>query len=487
MMRLWLALDVGTTGAKAALLDENGGVVRSAYRTYMTSTGDGTLEQDARDWWAAVVDATRELNAGAVNAIALTGQMQDMILLDGQGEPIRPVLLYSDTRAWREAEALNAQFGAERLRAITGNGQDGSSLLAKLHWLRTHEPDTFRRSARLLIGAADYIALRMTGTASTDTTTASTTGLLDIGTRAYLAPDILAELGLSDAARLLPAVHAGGAQDGWLTSEAAEVLHLPPGIPVHHGPGDAGATTFGAGSGEPGRAYGYIGTSGWVAFTSETRIASENTVFTLAHARSDYLITIAPLLTAGGNLDWVRALFEVESHADLIGEALGRPPSGLLYLPYLNGERFPFSDPFARGAFIGLSANHRRADLCRAVLEGVVYAYRHAIDILGEQPAALTLTGGGTRSRGWSQLVADVTGLHVSLVNDPANVGLRGAVLAARVARGELAGYALADEPGEFLHPDITHHAHYARQYVLFRHAYPALKSLFAEMARSSA
>jgi xylulokinase len=488
MTGVYLAFDFGTTGTKSALIDRDGRTLRTAYRAYATHTeAGGVVEQQVADWWEAVIGATHDLAAEteSVGAIALTGQMQDLILLDAAGDAVRPVILYSDSRAHHEAAHLNAQVGAERLEAVTGNAQDAGSLLAKLRWLLQHEPTSVTRSAHLLVGAADVIAMRLTGAAVSDTTTASTTGLLDITTRRTLETAFLMELGLSAVERLLPTPTPGGARVGTLTAEAAGVLGLRAGLPVHHGPGDAGATTLGVGSGEPGAAYAYIGMSGWVAFTGTQRITGQGRVFTLAHPRADQYITIAPLLTAGGNLDWARALFGVDDHAALIAEALDHPPSSLLYLPYLNGERSPFSDPFARGAFIGLNPRHTRADLCRAVLEGVIYAYRHALSTLIADPLTrLTLTGGGTRSERWCQLFADITGVPVALAGDAEHVGVRGAVLAAQVAAGERRDYAPAGffPLAETLTPDNAHHAHYERQFVLFKASYPALKPIFAEL-----
>jgi len=487
MIKTWLAIDIGTTGAKAALLGAEGLTIRSTYRTYPTQNLNDGIEQEATDWWAAVIDAVQALDATDAGAIALTGQMQNVILLDINGTPTHPVILYSDTRAYAEASAINTAFDADRLRALTGNTQDASSLLAKLRWLKAHKPNALANSAYLLFGSADYIALKMSGTAATDSTTASTTGLLDLTTRAILDSAHLNALGLGDLARLMPSVHAGGAQVGMLSSAAAQALHLKVGIPVYHGPGDAGATTFGAGAGEAGRAYGYIGTSGWVAFSSAVRTSQLEGVFTLAHTRSDTFITVAPLLTAGGNLDWFFDLLAVGSsqYTALITGALNYPPSNLLYLPYLNGERSPFRDPFARGAFIGLSATHTRADLCRAVLEGVVYAYRHALETLIHDPlASLTLTGGGTRSQDWCQLFADAIGLPVAVTADPANVGARGAVLAARAAIGEISNYApAAGFPIALtLTPDLTQRSRHDRQYSLFKATYQALKPIFADL-----
>jgi xylulokinase len=486
-MANWLTLDIGTTGTKAALMEANGQVLRSAYRDYPTQTAEGgVVEQDVRDWWQAAADAARELNPTDAEAIVITGQMQNVILLDASGEPVRPVILYSDSRAHAEAAALQAAVEPETLRQLTGNDQEAGSLIAKLRWLMAHEPQTLERAAHLLVGAADAIAFRLTGKAASDTTTASTTGLMDISTRAWLSADDLARCGIASAGRLFANLRSGGSQIGAVLPQPAAAWQVRPGIPVYLAPGDAGAATLGAGSGVPGYPYAYIGTSGWVAFTADHRALPESGVFTLAHPQPERFICVAPLLTAAGNFDWAKGLFGADSHAAMIDAALAQPPARLLYLPYLNGERSPFSDPFARGAFIGLEPRHTQPDLVRAVLEGVAFAYRHALDSLLNTPIAhLVLTGGGTRSAGWCQMIADITGVEVSIAPDAANVGLRGAVLAARVADGAAPNFALADSAQQttVIQPDSARHAHYDRQYRHFRAAYPALKSLFADMA----
>jgi xylulokinase len=321
--------------------------------------------------------------------------------------------------------------------------------------------------------------------AVSDSTTASTTGLLDISTRQWLDASLFDRMGLAHVVRLLPDVYPGGAQIGALSAYAAQVLGVPPRIPVHHGPGDAGAATIGVGSGEPGQVYAYVGTSGWVAFTGVERIAAETGVFTLAHPNPDKFIYVAPLLTAGGNFEWARQVFELSDAGEMITTALGQSPSSLFYLPYLNGERSPFSDPFARGAFIGLNARHTKMDLCRAVLEGVAYAYRHARDALISGPTtAITITGGGAQSRDWCQLFADITNTPITIADDASNVGLHGAVLAAQVNSGAYGHFAPPSyfPVAETIHPDQTYRTHFDHQYRLYCAAYPALKEIFGQM-----
>ncbi len=492
MIKKWLAFDIGTTSTKAALVDKDGCILRMVSREYPTNTAEGgVMEQNAIDWWQAALEASHELEAAnEVEAIALTGQMQDLILLDATGEPMRPVILYSDTRARAEADEVIALIGSDQLRALTGNDQDAGGLLAKLLWLRKNEGETLGKARHLLLGAADYLAFKMTSRAVSDTTTASTTGLLNIATCTALDDSVFAELGLNllreDEAHLLPEITSGGTSVGTLTSSAAEALGLQAGIPVHHGPGDAGATTLGAGSGEAGAAYLYLGTSGWVAFTSPDRADPAQGVITLAHPHPGHYIQVAPLLTAGGNLEWVRDLFHSDDYDSLIKHALQRPSISLLYLPYLNGERSPIRDPLARGAFVGIDATTNKADLYRAVLEGVIYAYRHAIDALMPVfPEMVTLTGGGTRSQAWCQLFADILSIPVAIFSNAENVGIRGAVLAAQVTVRERDNFAASDflPVAAVLKPQTETRSHFDQKYQLFRKLYPVLKPIYIDMA----
>jgi len=485
---LWLIIDIGTSGAKIALITAAGQLLDTTTQPYDTFSADGGVnEQNAADWWQAVIAACQSFGAkmAPVSAVAVTGQMQDAILIDGDGTPTHPVILYSDTRASAEAEMVVARVGAERLKALTGNEQGADSLWAKLLWLTTHRPDAIEKAYSILFGAADAVIFHLTGKPSTDTTTASTTGLMDLHERRWLSEALLETMGIGASAGKLPELVAGGSQVGTVTARAAAVLGLSIGIPVYHGAGDAGAATIGAGSGEIGRAYGYLGTSGWVAFTADTPGSPENGVFTLAHPQPNRFIQIAPLLTAAGNLEWIRDLFATESVETLIDEACARPVSKVIYLPYLNGERTPFRDPLARAAFIGMGSTTERADLVRAVLEGVAFGYRHALDALMPQPPShLMLTGGGTRSLKWCQIFADVLGLDILIGTDADHVGVRGALLSAQVARGVFTSYIpVGFTPSEqTLTPHLVQYGLYQAKYAVYRAAYPAMKDLFGQL-----
>lgn len=487
-MTLWLAFDIGTTGTKAALVEAEGEslrVLKTAYRAYETHYFEGgSAEQDARDWWRAACEAAHELDASRVEAIAITGQMQNVILIDAAGEPVRPVILYMDGRAVKEAEFVAEQIGGDVfLRIMTGNQQTANGLFAKLRWLAAHDMPSLEQASHLLMGAADFVAYHLTGIAASDTTTASTTGLINLEERTWFSRNLYASAQIGGAVRLFPRLVPGGSQVGATHQSGANPLGVRAGIPVYLAPGDAGATTLGIGSGVPGIPYGYIGTSGWVGYTSSQRGSIEKGVITIAHPDPELVICVAPMLTAGGNFDWARETLGFTDVGGMIESALAASPTNLIYLPYLNGERSPFSDPHARGSFIGLSRNHTREDMARAVLEGVAFTYKHALDALISEPVDLLgLTGGGTRSAGFGQLVADVTGVRVVLPDDAANTGLRGAIMAAQVKRGEREGFRLPESASATFTPDPEMTTLYARKYAWFRDAYPALKGLFGEM-----
>lgn len=481
---IYLAFDIGTTGTKAALITAEGEVLETGYQSYVSFSAEGGIaEQDANDWYLASCQASKQLDGTKAEAIVLTGQMQNVILLDALGEPLRPVILYSDSRARKEAQAFQNSLGIAQLRKLTGNDQEAGSLLAKLEWLKTHERSALAKARYLLLGAADYLAFKLTGQAFSDSTTASTTGLMDLATRDW-ADGLLKELKLLEFKPLFPQLVTGGQAVGQVQPDKHEALGVRAGLPVYLAPGDAASASLGIGSGVVGQAYAYMGSSGWLAFSSTSAGLPEKGVFSLAHPDPKLFICIAPLLTAGGNLDWAKTQFGYNSYDTMIGEALARPISPLLYLPYLQGERSPFSDPHARAAFIGLNASHSKADMARAVLEGLAFAYKQALEALIDEPVAkLLLTGGGSRSPAFAQLLASISGLTLGIPNDTEYTGLRGAVLAAEALKNRR-GYQLKPEIRYEFMPELV--PAYQEKYQLFLEAYKQLKDLFKKMAAFS-
>lgn len=495
-----LVVDVGTSAVKAAVVDPSGSPLARAEEDLAQPAGrDGAMEQDSRDWERAARATTMELGdrgaLASIRRVVLTGQMQDLTLLDETDVAIRPTLLYGDVRAGPEAEEVRTRLGVERLRAETGNETDAGGLLAKALWLRRYEPEALSGARRSFLGAADLLAYRLSGAHACDTTTASTTGLMRFARREPLLASDFEALELGSFRATLPSFVAGGAHVGRVLAGAARSWGLPEGTPVHVAPGDAGATTIGAGAGVPGRASAYLGTSGWVA-VSDARLGDPAAgLFTLAHPDAGRAIRIAPLLTAAGNLRWVRdAMFPGRDVGELVEAAASRPGGRLIYLPYLAGERAPFRDPAARGAFIGLDASTRGEDMVRAVLEGVALAFRHALEALapdsgtgagasGGASRPLVLSGGGTRSTGWCRIFADALGMPVQVLGDAELVAVRGALRSAQVAAGVAADYHV-EVTGPILEPDPERRRRLDDLYQVFRSSYPSLRATFASLAR---
>ncbi|MCY4147171.1 MAG: FGGY family carbohydrate kinase [Chloroflexi bacterium] len=482
----WLVFDIGTGSAKAALIRDSR-ILATASAAYPTVHGaGGVVEQDAEQWWAAARSCCRDLSPRRLAGIALTGQMQDVVLLDESGEVIRPVILYSDTRARAEIEQIHAFISQTELTSLTGAQQTAGSILAKLRWLCRHERQSIARVAHLLLGGADFIAARLCGSRASDSTTAATTGLWRLAAGKLLDAPTLRRLELGWALPLLPRVVAGGAQVGALAAGVAKELGLPADLPVHLGPGDAGSATIGAGCGELGPAYAYVGSSGWVGFSAREIGDAAAGVMSLAHPRRGHVIQVVPMMTSAGNLSWLRDVFDSSDYDDIIAQGVSCPPGKLVFLPYLQGERAPFNDPLARGAFVGIAADTGRPQLVRAVLEGIIFAYRHTLSALSPQlPTHLTLIGGGARSDSLNQLFADILGLPVHLPPDVEHAGLQGAWQAAQVARGTASSFVISPaSPPRILQPQTQHHPHYERQFQHYLAAYQALKPLFAQMAR---
>ena len=496
-MEKLIVLDVGTTGVKAALLDREGRILSEDYRAYPMNVHGDRIEQDPLDWWkgaVAVLSSVSERAApGAVAGVCLGGQMQDLITLDATGCS-GPVILYSDARARSEAAAVADIIGVEELSLRTGNLQDATSLLAKILWLKQNEPRRYGSSRRLLFGAHDYISWKLTGTEATDYTTLSTTGLLDVSANAY-AWTLIDALGFDRS--LFPALVSADHHDGGILDEPARLIGVPAGTPVFHGAGDAGCTTIGAGAGVPGVISCYLGTSGWLAATSVDGLVDPRTgIFNLRHPDSTSLIHVGPMLLAAGNVDWVidamgTAVDPVERYTSFTYEAARAKPGceGLVYLPYLVGERSPFRDASARGVFAGLSRSTGRAGMYRAVLEGVAFAMRSIYEAMDPREAGavrrLSLSGGGARSPLWPQIFADVFEREVSVADHSMHSSLIGAYVIAGKALGWQDGYLPPPSAteGVVFRPVVENRRPYEKAYAAFRGLYPALRQSFAALA----
>ena len=424
MVERVLVLDVGTSALKAVLFDRNGTIVASSEAGYRDSARPH--RQSVDDWWRAARQAIGALGAMAIDAIALTGTMENLIAVDRTGAPVFDAILYSDPCGAAMLEAHRARLSEIGAAQILGNTPEPLMTAFKIGWLRDAEPDAFTRADFFLPGAKDALALRLTGRAATDPVTATTTGLMDLAGRRWSTA--LAGL-LAVPMEKLPEILPAGALIGEVRPEAAADLGLPSAspIPVVNGCGDAGATTLGSHCAAEGDISLYLGTTGWVARVVGADAPAAAQVYRLAHPRPSLVIKVTPILSAGAAGNWARSILGIDEDArDALLASADKAPSDLIFLPYLAGERFPFLDTDVRGAFVGLDARHGVRELYYAVLEGVGFAIAAnlaAIDPHGSSP--IRLAGGGAMSAVWPQMLADILGRPLAI---PASASMATAI-----------------------------------------------------------
>jgi xylulokinase len=473
---LLVGVDVGTTGVKAVALTPEGRVVARAQHPYQFSTPrPGWAEQDPEDWWRAADAAVSSLGREAA-AIGLSGQMHGLVALDADGRVLRPAILWNDQRTGEECREIEERVGRERLLELTGNPALTGFTAPKLLWLRRHEPETYARIRHVLL-PKDYVRLRLTGEHAIDAADASGTLLFDVGARSW--SDAMLDA-LELPAEWLPRALESPAVSG--TTAA--------GVPVAAGAGDQSASAVGVGVLEPGTTAVTIGTSG-VVFAPLGGFAPEpqGRLHVFCHAVPGRWHAMGVMLSAAGSLRWFRdALAPGASFDELTAEAAGVEPGaeGVLFLPYLTGERTPHADPDVRGAFTGLAAGHGRAALVRAVLEGVAYGLRDSLELLaalGERPVSARVSGGAARSELWLRIIASVLGIPLERPALEEGAAF-GAALLAGVAGGAFADVAEATEATvtvrHTVEPDADWRRVYDEGYERFRAAYPAVSSLSA-------
>lgn len=486
------SIDIGTTAVKGLLIDRAGnphGEISVPLETMRNERG--WIEQDPEDWWSAVVRIGRAWkqsgHAASIRCLAFSGQMQDLIATDAEGRALRPAILYSDGRAGLEAREVKERLSEADIRAVTGNHFDGTFPLAKILWLRRHEPDVFRKARWFLFGSKDPVILRLTGRAVADPTTGATTGLMDIRARQW-AEKWLDALDLS--AGVLPDIVAPREAAGSVQPGAAEETGFPAGIPVLAGVGDAGASTLGAGVMSEGELYTYLGTTGWVAAYVREPVQAVSGLFHLAHPGDGGFIATAPVFSAGGVHRWaVGALASgPDDYAgfERLAAASRRERNPVLFLPYLGGERCPVQDPGATGVFLGLTMNVSKEDLAAAALEGLSMAIRQVRDLLlpDGRPDEMTVVGGGGRSAMWMQILADVTGTSILVPANAQFLPALGAASLGFVHLGWSADFArfrsdiLRNAAAERRTPNPALSAHYGAKYAKYCRIYETVKPL---------
>jgi len=414
-----LGIDLGTTSLRALVVDPEGTVLGQASAPYPTAQPrPGWTEQEPDDWWQACRSAVADLRGrgllAQVGAIGLTGQMHGSVFLDRHRRVLRPAILWNDQRTAAEAADIEGRVGLRRLIGLTGNRALTGFTAPKVLWLRRHEPDRFRRLRHLLL-PKDYLRLRLTGELATDAADASGTLLFDVRARRWSA-EMMRLLDLDES--ILPAALESPAVSGRVTAAAAADLGLAEGTPVAAGAGDQAAGAVGAGAVSPGVLMVSIGTSG-VVFTSAERPAVERQgrLHAFCHAAPGLWHVMGVMLSAGGSLSWLASALGMNEQR-LSADASASPAGagGLLFLPYLSGERTPHADPLARGAFVGLTTSHGSSDLARAVMEGVAFGLRDCLELVRSLRLPIDevrLIGGGARSPLWRQIMADVFGLPI--------------------------------------------------------------------------
>ncbi len=439
--KLLLGLDISTTGAKALLIDAEGNVVSSATTPLTLSTPRPLWsEQDPLEWWAGISDSIQDALAragadgSAVAAVGLTGQMHGLVMLDADGNVLRPAILWNDQRTGPQCDEIRERVGKERLIQITGNDALTGFTAPKILWVQESEPEVYERTRHILL-PKDYIRYRLTGEYAVDRAGGSGTILFDLKERTWSSEVCDA---LDIPAEWLPPTYEGPQITGQVSAGAADETGLAVGTPVVGGGGDQAAQAVGVGAVEPGIIALTLGTSGVVfATTEEPLVEPEGRLHAFCHAVPGRWHFMGVMLSAAGSLQWYRDTFAPETDFDsLTLEAASIPPGseGLLFLPYLTGERTPHPDPLARGAWVGLTTRHERAHISRSVLEGVAFGIKDSFTLIQEaglgEIRQVRISGGGSKSATWRQIIADVLDVELVTVNTTEGAAFGAALLA---------------------------------------------------------
>jgi xylulokinase len=498
-MGLFLGIDTGTSGTKAILIDETGTLLAAHTQGYALSTPKPQWAEQSpdHDWWPAAATSIQAVLAAAgvsgaqVSGIGLTGQMHGSVFLDAAGAVLRPALLWCDSRTGAEcAQITDALGGAKGLFATIGQPVLASFTAPKIVWVRNHEPQVYEKIARVLL-PKDYIRYRLTNEFASEVSDASGTSLLDVRKRDW---SITALDALQIPRAWLPDVHESTVVTGRITAEAAALTGLAEGTPVVGGGGDQAAGAVGCGVVQPGRVSTSLGTSGVVfAHADGPFFDPQMRIQTFCHAVPGAWHLMGCVLSAAGSLRWWRDTFAADTGYDAITAGAATAPAGcegLVFLPYLTGERTPYPDPDARGVFFGATLRTTRDWFSRALLEGVSYALKDSFTLLSELGVPVQqvrASGGGARSDFWLQLLADIVEAeHVRLQVDEGPA--LGAALLAAVGTGayatvpEACAATIATRPGALPNPALA--PTYRRTYGLYRTLYPALKDAFTDAAR---
>ena len=487
-----LAIDLGTSSVKAVVINESGQLLGSGTQEYpIHSPQPGWAEQAPQDWWNATGQAVQQATNLAevpIKAIGLSGQMHGTVLVDAASQPVGPAIIWADQRSIREVEMITAQLGPDRLARIAGTAPATGFMGSTLLWLKQHDPARLDRAKACLL-PKDYLRLRLTNNLAAEPSDASSTALFDVHQRCW-SREIVETLGLPEY--LLPPLLDSAEVAGTLTKTAAEALHLPVGLPVVAGCADQVAQAVGNGLLNPGNGSVTVGSGGQLFVPLDSPIPDDQLRLHLfCHAPVNRWYLLGAMLTAGLSFRWFRDLVGLAKTADayqqLSAQARDCQPGadGLIFLPYLAGERSPLMDPRARGCFIGLTLQHGQGHLARAIMEGVAFALRQILETMLELGAPLNqllAAGNGLSSRIWRQIVADVFARPLYRLTDPERSGA-GAAMIAGIGANIYSGYEelqqLLPPPSEITEPIAAHVSFYEARYQQFCRLYPTLKDTF--------
>jgi xylulokinase len=496
-----LGIDVGTGGTRALIIDERGRVVSSATEEHehFASPRIGWAEQQPEDWWRAGCIAVRKALAGAnlngesIKCVGFSGQMHGAVMLDEADRVVRPAIIWCDVRTEKQCRDFTQKVGADRLIKLTCNPALPNFTLTKLLWVRENEPENWQRVRSVML-PKDYVRFRLTGSRAIDMADASGTLLLDVTNRRW-SQEILEAAEMDGS--LLPALYESIDICGKVSADGAAATGLKAGTPVVAGAGDQAAGATGMGIVTPGTVSATIGTSGVVfAATDRPALDPKGRLHTFCHAIPGRWHVMGVTQAAGLSLRWFRDRFGAGSedgrdpYERLTAEAAQVPPGsdGLLWAPYLMGERTPHLDPDARGALIGLTASHTRGHIIRAILEGVAFSLRDSFTLLtamGVPVKKIRLGGGGAKSPLWRQIQADVYGLEVEIVEADEGAAYGAAILAgvgAKMWNSVDAACEATIHAARLVTPQPEVVKKMNASYAVYRRLYPAIRFVWEEL-----
>ena len=504
-MQYLLGTDIGTSGTKTVLFDTLGNTIASDLREYpMYQPHSGWAEQDPEDWWRAVYTTINNviLKSGIassdIKGIGLSGQMHGAVLLDKDNKVLRKAIIWCDQRTSRECDQITSAIGKERLISITANPALTGFTASKILWVRNNEPEVFEKVRKILL-PKDYIRLMLTGEFATEVSDASGMQLMDIPARKW-SGEVLEKLELDKG--MLAEMYESQEISGKISIHAAGLTGLKEGTPVAGGAGDQAAGAVGNGIVKPGVISSTIGTSGVVfAYMDKVSIDPKGRVHTFCHAVPNTWHIMGVTQGAGLSLKWYRDNFCIEEKrtAELMGidpyvlmdkeaEKTAAGSEGLIYLPYLMGERTPHLDPNARGVFFGISARHEKPAFIRAIMEGVVYSLKDCLEIIKEMGVDITevrASGGGGKSPLWRQMQADAFGTGITTINSSEGPAL-GVALLAGVGTGIYGSVAQACDAVISVKSRQTANMElnsvYEKYYRLYGGIYSSLKANFSDL-----